>query len=372
MIIAGGCYYEVCRVPPTRLLLGSGGRAALALKDLSPGTELHTFFPSGLQDEANQTFSALGIRAHIHSSSAAVWFEYAHAMGRPRIWPLPLPTAATVSISGDVVLGFGCLEGQFELSADRVVFDPQGGGIPRWLTGSAAQGLALVLNKRELQDIGEATDLDAAAARLMENQLASTIVVKNGPFGAIVYDGGGAEHVPAYCTRQVYKIGSGDVFSAVFAHAWGEKQMTALDAADFASRQAAQYVETNALPCPPTPGARSPIRNSAPPVVAVCGPSRTFGDKWLANEILQGLEALGVKVDRAARLARGSFDPRRVDVALFYDTDRDAAAASNLQTSITAGIPCVVLGDALGASDAIVEADLSTALYRTAWRGQHD
>jgi sugar/nucleoside kinase (ribokinase family) len=53
----------------------------------------------------------------------------------------------------------------------------------------------------------------------MSRNNTEAVVVRDGAVGAYVFDRNAApRHGPSYPTCSVYKIGSGDVFSATFAH----------------------------------------------------------------------------------------------------------------------------------------------------------
>ena len=142
----------------------------------------------------------------------------------------------------------------------------------------------------------------------MRRERANAIVVKDGPFGAYVFEEDlSPRHIPAYPTSSVYKIGSGDVFSATFAHAWLPGEASAADAADFASRRAADYVETPAFPLP-----RVVSRRNA--ALAAGGRRKVFlmstrtatSSRWLQEEAARGLEDLGVTIVRDESFLTGT------------------------------------------------------------------
>jgi sugar/nucleoside kinase (ribokinase family) len=112
--------------------------------------------------------------------------------------------------------------------------------------------LALVLNHGEAKILTGEADPSHAAAAVARSDGAEVVVIKMGAAGALVFAGGSARHVPAYQSSAVNKIGSGDVFSATFAHFWGERGQDAATAADLASRYTAGYVEDRILPVPAT------------------------------------------------------------------------------------------------------------------------
>ena len=71
------------------------------------------------------------------------------------------------------------------------------------------------------------------------------IVMKYGPFGARVFTPNGKVAViPAYRTKDVFSIGTGDVFSAYFARFWGVDGMNLVEAANYASKAVAAYVSS--------------------------------------------------------------------------------------------------------------------------------
>ena len=251
MIVAGGVYVESCVTPPSRILMGSGGRAAAAASGSGP-VSLHTFHPLDQEDNLHANFGPLGIDVTVHPSSGIVVFDYLHPLSYPRISPVPLPHADAVLVRGAQVLRFGCLEGGFVVDAGEAVYDPQNGAAPERFpaNGSRADRLALVLNAGEARALTGHDDLGQTAAVLLERERASVVVAKDGPVGAHVFEPGRTPgSVPAYEARGAHKVGSGDVFSATFARLWFSGT-SPTPAADAASRHAAHYVSTRILPCP--------------------------------------------------------------------------------------------------------------------------
>src|SRR5690606_18958888 len=146
--------------------------------------------------------------------------------------------------------------------------------------------LAIVLNQTELQhstgQLGE-----AGARLLMDRSGAEVVIVKQGPDGALVVDASGTAVVPPYRADSIFKIGSGDIFSGVFACLWAERGLDALQAADAASRAVARYVESrNAQIDLDTLGRASPVSSKiASGRIYVAGPFFTLAQRWLIDEI---------------------------------------------------------------------------------------
>jgi hypothetical protein len=386
--IVGGVYIERCLTPNRTNLLGSGGRAAAALVGLSDEVTLESFQPAAFAMDAKIALAAYGVTTIFHDSPAQIGFEYLHPLSSPRIYPVPLPQAGTVDVASDVVLRFGCLEGDFRVNGGRVVYDPQSGAAPAPYSsnGSGAKALALVLNRAEAELLTGEPDPVAAALALKKHDDAQVIVIKMGAAGAMVFENGAQHHVPAYRSEAVDKIGSGDVFSAVFAHFWGEKGMPAADAADLASRYTAGYVEDRCLPLPASPPEKVPlVPPSKPPKVYLGGPFFTTPQRWMIEEARSGLLALGAKVfspmhdvgfGEASVVARADLAGLdECDVMLALLSEQDPGTLFEVGHARSHGKPVVALMECprdqdptmLVGTDCEIVDDLATALYRVVW-----
>lgn len=161
-----------------------------------------------------------------------------------------------LQINAEKVLRFGMIDGTAVIEAKYAVFDPQNADGPESFkaNGSKAEHLALVLNRHEAhQLVSDSRDLSPQelATALASQEGAEVVVIKMGPLGALVYDKGSISHVPAYRTKRVWKIGSGDTFAAHFALGWMDSGLSAHEAAANASIATAFYCENQGLPIPP-------------------------------------------------------------------------------------------------------------------------
>ena len=131
--------------PPRVTLLGSGGRAALSLVGLRDDIELHTFHPRSLEQDVALNFEAMGVSVTVYATPCRHTFEYLHPLARPRIVPFPSRDVVSVAVEAREVLRFGCLEGDFRVTAKRAVYDPQSGAGPAAFgeNGSRAERLAI-------------------------------------------------------------------------------------------------------------------------------------------------------------------------------------------------------------------------------------
>ncbi len=136
------------------------------------------------------------------------------------------------------------LEADVVVSAKRAVYDPQTEQSPDdfFKNGSRADQVVLVCNEQELLALSGLRDIKTSVIELVERY--AGVVVKLGPAGAIVATKKEYARVPAFITDSIFKIGSGDIFSAAIAFHWGEKRVALVEAASLASRAVAAYVST--------------------------------------------------------------------------------------------------------------------------------
>ena len=393
MIVAGGVYQERCLAPNYSSLLGSAGRAAAALAQISSDVCLHGFYPASAAQDALLAFAPYGVKTVLHESSAVVGFEYLHPLSSPRIYPTPLPTAETADVAGDVVLRFGCLEGSFRIKGRRVIYDPQSGSAPERFraNGSIAESLAVVLNLNELALMVGNGDLASAVRRLRDGEQASVVVVKMGADGALVFDEASQPaKIPAYRSSAVNKIGSGDIFSAVFAYQWGELGVPAAQAADIASRYTCKYVEDRCLPLEAEIPERVAIESAGKPArIYLGGPFFTTPQIWLVEEARAGLLALGTTVfspmhevgfgspESVAAKDLAGLDSCTAMLALL--TEADPGTLFEVGHARSKGIPVVAFMQSMRDQDPTmlvgtgceVVSDFASALYRVTWAGHH-
>ncbi|MEP9400157.1 PfkB family carbohydrate kinase [Mesorhizobium sp. KR2-14] len=302
MHIAGGLYHELCETPKWSARFGSGGRAAAAVSSLSPGSTLHTYTRSD-NSPGSDKLAGLGVQLRCSHSDIVIAFAYFHPLSQPHIEPQPgsIPQQPPIHVSGDVVLRFGFLEGTAVVQAAQAIYDPQTALRPEpfGANGSTAKRLALVMNELELYRYTGCTDLATAAAKAMApGDQETVVVVKRGVRGVTVYEPNAAPmDVPAYYSSRVFKIGTGDVFSAVFAHHWGEAGLPATAAADLASRSVSAYCETMNLPVETELlTSREPLTGRAPSRIVLHGSTGTIGRRYTLEEARFQLKGLGMEV----------------------------------------------------------------------------
>ncbi len=152
------------------------------------------------------------------------------------------------------------LEGDARVDGQRVIYDPQSEQPAGFIDNdSRADELALIMSRQELirmmnpRSQGSPEDMtrDALLALFaIEQANPRVVVLKDSLGGATVYLGDEPTKITTYAAESFFRIGAGDIFAAAFAHAWGEKRQGAIDAADYAARCLAYFVDGPRLPLP--------------------------------------------------------------------------------------------------------------------------
>jgi len=369
--VVGGLYREVCLHPAWNTLLGSGGRAAQALAALGGTTTLHSYFEDD-QSIALEFFRDRGIVLDLRSRHTPIAFAYFHPLSTPHLEPSEIVQEAALSVNAETVLRFGLVEGDALVRAQRAIFDPQGWHTPFHFgeNGSHADEVALVLNAQELISRTGVTNIDDAATNLVNAGIASVVVVKRGVSGALVVEGGKpTRFVPAFRSSSVFKIGTGDVFSATFAHYWGRAGDDAATAAQQASLAVAHYVQHRECPTERLDPMTEMVGGTPQGPVAVLAVTDTLGRHYVLEEALHRLRELGID---AVHVRNTSFSHRCSALLLLGDgLSIDIISMLGGPTSST--MPVVILDEAgrWKREDlppiVAVTADFTTALYQVAW-----
>lgn len=300
--VVGGVYLERCVEPYWDDVYGSGGRAAAALGDV-PGLRLLTYRATPLLDGLANLEAAFGLVIEGPEVRQPISFDYVHSLAVPRIEPRPDAIRALPAIEAidDVVLRFGMLEGTARVKADVAVYDPQSAFDPRPFAenGSSAGRLALILNRLEAGCLTREREPHAMVRDLVATQGAEVVVLKMGGYGALVGTASGVATVPVYRSDSVWKIGSGDVFSAAFTRSWALEGRSPGEAADIASRATAHYCGTRSTSIPPGDDlAAFPFHAVEPGRgrIYVAGPFFNLAERWMIEEIRTQLLHMGADV----------------------------------------------------------------------------
>ena len=380
MIVAGGLYREVCERPEWNATFGSGGRAAAALVGVTPQVDLYTYCHPKRSTDLDG-IGDRGVTVHGIPSVNEIAFAYLHPLSHPGVaFGRPdIVSEEPINCHGNVILRFGMLEGDAVVHGDRVIYDPQTSGRVACFTenGSTARSLAVVLNARELQGSTPNVTMQSAAELIMLSNDADLAVVKCGVNGAAVVEkGNDLSWVPAFRTPEVFKIGSGDVFSATFAHYWGVERRPAIDAAILASRSTSAYCASRELPIPIESALPQfpPIDRKDRTEICIVGAKDTLANHWLLAEACWCLKQFGCRVRILnTELTDIRFLPKGTNSTLVLaDTFEDHGSIS-IETMAEFNMPSVILGErrnptvASGSRMAVTD-DFATAIYWAAWQ----
>lgn len=390
--VAGGVYFERCVQPMWDAAYGSGGRAAAAITSLVEEVALHTYVAPRYHADVEGLASRSGFVLHAFPANDPVFFDYFHPLSIPEIWPSHdrLRRNPPLSVSDEAVVRFGMLEGDAVVDADRAVYDPQSAfGVPAFhANGSKANHLALVLNMHEARTLTGLREQSAILDSLLNQGGAECVVLKQGSGGALVATAHERQPVPAFATPHVFKIGSGDVFTGVFAALWGGRGMNPVEAARLASRATAHYVSSRVLPSP-TPSEllqlALPEVSSGGGTVYIAAPFFDIGERWVVEEIRRQLLGAGARVFSPVHdVGRGPADVvaradlrglEGADVVLAVVSGKDPGTLFEVGYARRLGKPVVALAQEVRAEDlkmvegsgCIVVDDFSTAIYKAVW-----
>lgn len=393
LAIVGGLYHERCIQPLWDSVFGSGGRAAAAVHGLVAETALFAYVPKTLAGDAAALAAHYGFELRETPAEHPLEFDYLHPLATPRITPSlgHIVGHPPITVEAELVLRFGMLEGDAIVNAGTAVYDPQSAfGAKRFsANGSKAKRLAVVLNRTEALAMTGTADPAGAAAWLMREEGAEVVVVKMGSHGAYVATREAAQVVPVYKSQRVWKIGSGDVFSAAFTAFWGAHGLDPVTAADLASRATAIYCDTRMLPILSRQNLEDaqlvPVRPGRG-TVYLAGPFFDLGQRWLVEESLALFLGMGAQVFSPVHEVGPG--PGKIvapeDIKGLENSDVVFAILNGLDTgtvfevgyAVKAGLPVVALAQNIKEEDLkMVEGtgcevvdDFASAIYRALWR----
>ena len=395
--IVGGTYYEVCTDLDSEELYGSALRAAAALS----GKQIDLKLFSCLDQESLLTAQSLcetfGIAPHYHHINETIVFKYYHPLSQPQIIGISenLTKAQIPPVHDETILYYGMIEASASVHGKYVIYDPQN-HIAFTDTGSTADHLALILNRNEaclLSRKSHSTPLKELGQVLLTSQKAEVVVIKNGSKGAAVISHNSYQDIPIFETSYVWPIGSGDIFSAVFAWKWAIEKLSPYDASMLASIYTATYCQTKLLPLPKEPISLTAIVNHGKnKKIYLAGPFFSMSQRWLINEIREILLDFGNIVfsplhdigfaeksnlqEVSKEIASQDLNAlQHSDVVLAIVDDKDPGTLFEIGFAKANGKKVIVYSENLTEEDllmfrgtgCIIEKDFSTAIYMASW-----
>lgn len=372
MIVSGGLYHEVCECPSWNAVYGSGGRAAAVLAELSESVELHTYSAQSAE-VTTELYNQKKVGLRIFPSTTRIAFAYLHPLSKPSIAPSFLPQHPPIQVQGDIVVRFGFLEGEAIVTADRAVYDPQTSNAPKAFraNGSVANKLAIVLNEQELRALGKSADIIQAARNVIDAEQAEFIAVKRGVNGcAVLYRDGQIDYVPAYRSNSVFKIGTGDIFTATISFYWAREDMSPTAAADLASRAVARYAESKFLPDQsPRSIGFTPVTPNRLGRVVILGSTDALQDRWLLEEARWCIRELGLTAICPDLGDEFPIDDLAFTSALILARDTNFQKTGSFALVLERSMPALIFSHRALSVDCSAEqvSEFASAIYRACW-----
>lgn len=393
--IIGGTYLEKCVDPYYCELFGSGLRGAAALSEKGFDIKFHSCISEKDESIALMKAKTYEFEPILHKIDKTIQFHYYHPLSLPMIVDARKEVFELSSLEEDNFLYYGMIEATTKISGKYVVYDPQNHKSFKD-TNSTAEHLALILNKKEAEILygKRGAEIENVGKELLKSEKADVIVIKNGSQGALVFHRNDVSTIPVFHTNKIWPIGSGDIFSAVFAWKWIIEKKTPYESAYAASKSVAHFCESQQLPLPNTEDLdykeiKDPPKNNK---VYLAGPFFTIGERFLINELRNSLNEFGNTVFSPFHQVGVLYD-NYTDTEAIEITERDLAEIRDcdvILAVISGSDPgtlyeigygkalkkkIVILAEnmkksdltMLVGSDCIITNDLSTAVYKTSW-----
>lgn len=390
--IVGGSYREICYWPDWKYLFGSGWRAVRVFRAFSPNTEI-SFYSVGdeqLQRMMKVFANSEQLKPFITPSDSTIGFAYSHPLSSPVIIG-GLANQLSLEADGKHVIGFGMLEALVKITGEYVVYDPQSPTHPLSFKqqGGKAVHLALVMNETEAKALSGESELHAIRDSLFEREKCDCLVIKRGAKGATVFhsiDDEGTS-IPVFKTTHVWPIGSGDVFTIVFAYHWFNGYSPE-ESAMKASKAVAAYCESLGSYEELSQHLKDVFPEHKPRKqgnVYLAGPFFTMNEKRFVTECRNILKAMGVTVFSPYHdVGEGEAedvvpkDIEAIDVCdcVFAIVDGlDSGTLFEIGYAVAKGKKVVVYVEnetegtlkMLKGTGCEIESDFTTAVYKTIW-----
>lgn len=391
--IIGGTYRETCYWPTWNVVFGSGWRAVRVFRTLCPDAII-SYYSAGDEEIQKMVKIYAGsepLEPHITPSSSSVSFYYDYPLSQPVIQGVKGDIFSIVA-NGTYVIGFGMMEATAQIEGEWVVYDPQSPSHPLSYRGQGgkAEHLALIMNEAESRLLTGESDLKRIRESLFRKEQCESLVIKRGAKGAVVFQSKDDEGmtIPAFRTPHVWPIGSGDVFTTVFAYFWFNG-MPSEESALKASQAAATYCDTTAYEdisrILNEDGAYAPIAPQKQGMVYLAGPFFTLSEKLFVAECRTLLAAMGVKVfspyhdigeGKAEDVVPKDIDALKCCDCVFAIVDGlDSGTLFEIGYAVAHGkrVVAYVENETEGALKMLagtgcdIEKDFTTAIYKTCW-----
>jgi hypothetical protein len=395
--VIGGIYHEVCLFPFWDEYYGSGLRAAKVISGLvqqESDIRLSSYCSDKTKDRVSKRLKNISLN-QIRKTNI-IKFSYLNSLMGPEISGIDSKKNEKPlrKIQSKNALVFGLLEGNSQTKVDakeRIVYDPQSPDVKQDKPAlkSDIGEMAIVLNRKELFAISGISDFDKSIEEL--KAIYSVIIVKDGPIGVYVITTSKSSLIGAYPTENVFSIGSGDVFTAVFFYYWAIIKLSPEKAADYASRATSLYVSKgiNSITEEAVQNDHFPIQQFAvtyqtKPTVYLAGPFFNEGEIILNDLIFKQLKEFEIEVFSPFHDVGFGKDIASKDLEGLKDSDllfanlngKDTGTIFEIGYARALSIPVIIyVQENLGHHSTMIEGseceiynDLTSALYNVYWK----
>lgn len=248
--VIGGTYREIDYDDISFEIFGSGFRAAKFLLEnncpvnfmTSGNNETKLFLKENQKVYKKFSFECLDF-------SGLITFKYSFAIDQPTIYPNVFNITKTqeIKVLDSNIIAFGMLETNFKIIGKKVVYDPQTSINPsRFIEIGKADELIYIVNMNEAKSLASSNDFSEIKKYFFEIENCKAFIIKNGPYGATLYLKNEEIHIPSFITKNVNKIGSGDIFTSSFSYYWMVQNLSLEESAINASKSTAFYCDKKA------------------------------------------------------------------------------------------------------------------------------
>ncbi len=398
MKVIGGIYREICLDPRSDNLYGSAMRSVIALSKGCNDLSLVGMVEPELKEEVMRLAKTFKFKTEIKGRAKEIGFIYDTPLSSPRLYGLKTNAIRRIEASAANIICFAMVEANIKVSADHLVVDPQGLSEMEERISWSANHLAIVANRWEAVALLRTTvnsDPEDLAIRLREKYDAEVAIVKCGAIGAVMSDSRGIQRIPAYYTNKLNPIGSGDVFSSVFAFYWTELHVDPKIAAENASKATAEWVMNGPLQVIDThknvtaPNAEVPILGQSS-AIYLAAPFFTVAERLFVDLCRNALTNLGAKVfsplhdvgvGNTEDIAMRDLEGLKASNAIFAVLDgMDPGTLFEVGYGAAIRKPIVIYVSneknndltMLKANNMHIHDDLASAIYDAVWSGIHN
>jgi nucleoside 2-deoxyribosyltransferase len=394
MIVSGGTYRERLLVGGGSADLGGSGlRAALAVPSV---TQLITATEPELAPMLKGVGRTFSLDIDNVGRDKTVGFTYFAPFVEPTVHGSSARLGGPIHLVAEAALAFGMVEhGDRTIEVESLVYDPQSATdrAADVMTNASFERAVLCANVLEIESMGSGDTLEEIAQSIRRSLGLSAVVVKAGARGCLVVEDAGSQWIGAVPSSTVRKLGSGDVFSAVFAHAWTTGSGT-VDSARTASFATSWWVSHQADQIPASVlqreywgSAGEELDNAGQvPRIYLAGPFFTVAEVWLIEQCRAFLRHAGASVFSPLHdVGLGGDEVASQDLeglegadAVFAILDGwDPGTLFEVGWANRKGIPIVGVASQLdpirttmlSGTGSELHKDFTTGMYRAIWRG---